>query len=87
MRYKAHNQEICGLKICPANDLIATGGNDNKLVLFSMRKMAKIVTFEENQAAVKAIGFSPNEPIIASGGGTADRKLRLFNLHTLKMIN
>ena len=45
MRYKAHNQEICGLKICPANELIATGGNDNKLVLFSMRKMAKIATF------------------------------------------
>ena len=52
-----------------------------------MRKMAKIASFEEHQAAVKAIGFSPNEPMIASGGGTADRKLRLFNLQTLKMVN
>lgn len=45
MRYKAHNQEICGLKICPSSDLVATGGNDNKLVLFSMRKLSKLITF------------------------------------------
>ncbi len=67
--------------------MIATGGNDNKLVLFSLRKMDKIVTWDQHQAAVKAIGFNPNDASIASGGGTADRKIRVFSLQTLEMMN
>ncbi len=46
-----------------------------------------MVSWDQHQAAVKAIGFNPNEPTITSGAGTADRKLRIFSLHTLKMIN
>lgn len=38
-RYRAHDQEICGLRLGPASDLVATGGNDNKLALFSLKKM------------------------------------------------
>lgn len=87
MRYKAHTQEICGLKLNPSSDIIATGGNDNKLVLFSLKKMSKLISWDEHQAAVKAIGFNPNEPTITSGAGTADRKLRVFSLNTLKLIN
>jgi cell division cycle 20-like protein 1 (cofactor of APC complex) len=49
--------------------------------------MSKLVSWDEHQAAVKAIGFNPNEPTITSGAGTADRKLRVFSLNTLKLIN
>lgn len=87
MRYKAHSQEICGLKMNPSCDIVATGGNDNKLVLFSLKKMSKMISWDQHEAAVKAIGFNPNEPTITSGAGTADRKLRIFSLHSLKMIN
>lgn len=87
MRYKAHNQEICGLKICPSGELIATGGNDNRLFLYSMRKMGKLACWGEHTAAVKAIGFNPKEPTVASGGGTADRKIRIFSLQTLELMN
>lgn len=41
-RYKAHQQEISGLRISPNNDLIATGGNDNRLLLFSLKMMDKV---------------------------------------------
>lgn len=34
-RYKAHTQEICGLKWSPEGNYIASGGNDNKLVVYS----------------------------------------------------
>lgn len=34
-QYKAHNQEICGLKWSPEGNYIASGGNDNKLVIYS----------------------------------------------------
>lgn len=82
-RYKAHEQEICGLKLSPALDMIATGGNDNKLSVFSMKRMEMLAEWSEHRAAVKAIGFNPADPTIASGGGSADRKLRIFSLHSL----
>lgn len=67
--------------------MIATGGNDNKLVLFSLKKMENMMTWGDHRAAVKAIGFNPNHPSIASGGGTADRRIRIFSLQTFEMLN
>jgi cell division cycle 20-like protein 1 (cofactor of APC complex) len=48
------------LKLNPSADIIATGGNDNKLVLFSLKKMGKMVSWDQHEAAVKAIGFNPS---------------------------
>lgn len=62
--------------------MIATGGNDNRLLLFSLKTMDRVASWNEHNAAVKAIGFNPNHPSIASGGGTADKKIRIFSLHT-----
>ena len=62
--------------------MIATGGNDNKLLLFSLKKMDKIISWNDHRAAVKAISFNPLHQSIASGGGTADKKVRIFSLQT-----
>lgn len=83
--YKAHNQEICGLKWSPEGNYIASGGNDNKLTIYSAKKAGEMVKFHEHRAAVKAIGWCPSNPsLIASGGGTADRNIRFFSTQTLK---
>ena len=66
---------------------MATGGNDNRLFVYSLRKMTKLASWSEHNAAVKAIGFNPKEPTIASGSGTADRKIRIFSLNTLELMN
>ena len=75
------------MKISPDGQMIATGGNDNKLYLFSLKMMGKMASWGNHDAAVKAIGFNPKDSSIASGGGTADRKLRIFSLQSLEMIN
>jgi cell division cycle 20-like protein 1 (cofactor of APC complex) len=67
--------------------MIATGGNDNKLSLFSLKKMEMLTEWTQHRAAVKAIAFNPTDPTITSGGGSADRKLRIFSLQTLEMLN
>lgn len=36
---------------------------------------------------MKAIGFNPSEATITSGGGSADRSLRVFSLQTLELLN
>lgn len=84
-QYKAHSQEICGLKWSPEGNYIASGGNDNKLVVYSQKKGAELVRFHDHKAAVKAIGWCPSNPsLLASGGGTADRHIRFFSTQTLK---
>ena len=67
--------------------MVATGGNDNKLHLFSMKKMESMAQWTDHKAAVKAVGFNPSDPTIISGGGSADRRLRVFSLHTLELLN
>ena len=84
-KYKAHSQEICGIKWSPDGQHIASGGNDNKLVVYSARGSNELVRYHEHKAAVKAIGWCPSQQgMIASGGGTADRHIRFFSTNDLK---
>lgn len=65
---------------------LASGGNDNTLFLWSLKEQREITRFTQHTAAVKALGWSPNNyNLLASGGGTADRCLRFWNLQTLEM--
>ena len=67
--------------------MIASGGNDNKLVIWDLKKSLEIARFTEHTAAVKAIGWCPHTSgLIASGGGTADRHLRFFSTNSLSQV-
>lgn len=69
-----HKQEVCGLRwsLHDENQL-ASGGNDNKLFIWSPSTSNPIAKFSEHQAAVKAINWSPlHRGLLATGGGTAD---------------
>ncbi|KAM3143035.1 Protein FIZZY-RELATED 2 [Paramecium bursaria] len=77
----AHKQEVCGLKWSPDSQYLASGGNDNKLYIWSAQNLSKpICKFNDHQAAVKAIAWSPHQHgLLASGGGTADKTIRFWN--------
>lgn len=79
--YECHTQEVCGIKWSPEGDYFATGGNDNKLFVFSIK--IPIPLFKKNhKAAVKALGWSPlRRGILATGAGTADRCLRIWDMN------
>lgn len=79
----AHKQEVCGLKWSPDNQNLASGGNDNKLYIWNMHSPQPYQAYHEHGAAVKAIAWSPHHyGLLASGGGTADRKIRFWNTLT-----
>ena len=59
-KHTSHKQEICGLKWSFDGLQLASGGNDNKLVLFSSVKNQELHSFTQHQAAVKAIAWSPH---------------------------
>lgn len=56
-----HKQEVCGLKWSFDERQLASGGNDNKLLIWNAQSSAPIVRFNEHGAAVKAIAWSPHQ--------------------------
>jgi cell division cycle 20-like protein 1 (cofactor of APC complex) len=82
-RLTGHRQEVCGLKWSPDGQFLASGGNDNKLFVWSGAANTPMQTYTEHLAAVKAIAWSPHHHgLLASGGGTADRYIRFWNTLT-----
>ena len=80
---QAHTQEVCGLAWAPDGKYLASGGNDNKLFVWSGAQTTPMQTYSYHVAAVKAIAWSPHHHgLLASGGGTADRYIRFWNTLT-----
>lgn len=83
-----HEQEICGLKWSPDRQMLASGSNDNKLMLWNMSDVSAIHTFKEHTAAVKAVAWSPHQQsLLASGGGSGDKRIRFWNSLTCQQIH
>jgi cell division cycle 20-like protein 1 (cofactor of APC complex) len=75
-----HRQEICGLKWSFDHQQLASGGNDNRLMVWNSFSTQPMHTFSQHTAAVKALAWSPHQHgLLASGGGTADRTIRFWN--------
>ena len=94
---RAHASEICGLKWSPDGKMLASGGNDNVVKVWSAasatrhartRSIAPMHTFDHHRAAVKALAWNPRQPqILASGGGTADGHIRFFNCNSGALLD
>ncbi|KAJ1830727.1 substrate-specific activator of APC-dependent proteolysis [Coemansia sp. RSA 2711] len=99
--YYAHSQEVCGLRWSPDRTQLASGGNDNMLMVWDTRFAPldsrqpsfhpdiaaaprafrrPLFRLAEHTAAVKALAWSPTQRgLLASGGGTDDRCIRLWD--------
>ena len=90
-----HSQEICGLSWSPDGSLLASGGNENRLCIWDAAmsrartggaqsgESSPRYTIDQHNAAVKAVAWCPwQRNVLASGGGTADRTIRIWNAAT-----
>ncbi|KII91429.1 hypothetical protein PLICRDRAFT_38207 [Plicaturopsis crispa FD-325 SS-3] len=99
MELLGHTGEVCGLKWRADGELLASGGNDNVVNIWDGRvgdvgpgaRGAAKWTKRNHTAAVKAVAWCPWQPtLLASGGGTNDASVHVWNsttgarLHTLK---
>jgi len=83
---KGHKQEVCGLEWSDGG-MLASGGNDNNLIVWDERTTNPMIKYSDHKAAVKAISWSPHQRgLLASGGGTADRCIRFRNTLTQNNI-
>ncbi|ODM89259.1 Fizzy-related protein [Orchesella cincta] len=81
--YSGHKQEVCGLKWSSFNSSLASGGNDNAVMLWSLHARKPIMTLKEHEAAIKGLSWSPHSRhVLASGGGTQDRCIKFWNTIT-----
>jgi cell division cycle 20-like protein 1 (cofactor of APC complex) len=87
-KLSGHKQEVCGLKWSFDGQQLASGGNDNKLYIWSAHMSQPVQRFSEHTAAVKAIAWSPHQNgLLASGGGTADRCIRFWSTQTASALS
>jgi len=84
-----HRGVVCGLAFGPDGRL-ATGGNDGLLNVWDLRRLdVPMLSFDQHRAAaVKAIAWHPDvRNVLASGGGSADRYLRLWDIDARRCFN
>ncbi|KAL3905692.1 MAG: hypothetical protein SGILL_009577 [Bacillariaceae sp.] len=98
-RYRAHEQEVCGLTWNDDGTALASGGNENYLCIWDAKMstrqrdsslsnyVAPRLMLQQHKAAVKALDWCPfNRGLLASGGGTADRTIKLWNANSGAML-
>ncbi|KAK2387875.1 cell division cycle 20.2, cofactor of APC complex [Trifolium repens] len=83
-----HKSEVCGLKWSCDDRELASGGNDNQLLVWNQHSQQPTLRLTEHTAAVKAIAWSPHQSnLLVSGGGTADRCIRFWNTTNGHQLN
>ncbi|XP_070502567.1 cell division cycle protein 20 homolog [Chironomus tepperi] len=88
-----HTQEICGLKWSLDKKYLASGGNDNIVNVWAAEGTSGTTStplhvLNEHQAAVRALAWSPwQSNVLATGGGTADRCIKFWNVNNGSCTN
>mmetsp|Transcript_4514 Transcript_4514/g.9192 ORF Transcript_4514/g.9192 Transcript_4514/m.9192 type:complete len:434 (+) Transcript_4514:92-1393(+) len=84
----AHADLVCGLDYS-ADGVLASGGNDNVVCIWDRAALRTCQhRFTEHQAAVKALRWCPwQRHVLATGGGTADRRLCLWNASSGRLLS
>ena len=86
-KFFGHSMEVCGLKWSFDGSKLASGGNDNKLMIWNLHSNKPLLINNEHTSAVKAIAWSSrNQNIFATGGGVGDNALRIFNASNFENI-
>lgn len=88
-RFENHTGEVCGLEWRSDGLQLASGGNDNVVNIWDSRLTSNAIhTKTAHSAAVKALAWCPTQlSLLASGGGSACKKIHFWNTNTGNRVN
>lgn len=88
MTMSNHRGVVCGVDFSHSG-LLASGGNDGMLNIWDQRASVPVAVFNQHRAAaIKALAWHPTQSnVLASGGGSADRTLRLWDVAARRCFN
>ena len=89
-RYRGHLNEVCGLKWNEDGSTLASGDNGDLLCLWDARmyREGPRLYLRNHTAAVKALDWCPfQRGMLASGGGTADKTIKLWDSNSGKLLS
>jgi WD40 repeat protein len=89
IRNDVHQEEICSISFQNDSSVFATSSNDATVKIWDFRHMTvPLFVYGEHSAAVRALSWSPVAAgVIASGGGTSDKTIRVWNVENGKTIH
>ncbi|KAJ3440430.1 cell division cycle 20 cdc20 fizzy -related [Anaeramoeba flamelloides] len=80
--YQAHSQEVCGLE-WNQDESLASGGNDNLVKIWSMRRIDKPMgILSGHTAGIKALTWVNNN-FLLSGGGSRDQTIKSWSIRSM----
>ncbi|EGW31425.1 uncharacterized protein SPAPADRAFT_141342 [Spathaspora passalidarum NRRL Y-27907] len=88
--FKCHQQHICGLALNNTYDELAVGANDNCCTIWDIQDIYRpeLKFILPHNAAIKALSYCPWTPsLLATGGGSKDRKIRFWHTATGTLLN
>lgn len=86
--FLGHSQDVCGLRWSFDGKQLASGGNDDLVNIWQLGQESPQFSFQEHQAAAKALAWCPWQScLLATGGGSADRTIKLWNTTTGSLLN
>lgn len=81
--WEKHTSEVCGIKFRQDGLQLASGGNDNTVMIWDTRLDKPLWVKRNHNAAVKAIAWNPDvSNLLATGGGSLDRHIHFWNSNT-----
>ena len=84
--YQFHTQEVCKLMWSPDEQYFCSGGNDNKVLVWTPTNSMPIMR-ESHNACVKALAWSEKQyGVLATGGGASDKMIKTWNVRTRELI-
>lgn len=81
--WQEHSGEVCGLSYRKDGLQLASGSNDNSVMIWDTRTSMPQFVKRNHTAAVKAISWCPDVPnLLATGGGQTDKYIHFWNTTT-----
>lgn len=83
---RKHTQEAHTVLFSHSGRILATGGNDNLVVLWDVTSKKVIRILKDHRSTLYAFAFSPDDKYLAGCGGPRDKSIHIWEIATGKLV-